>query len=50
MFSVFELVHGYLMVANMHGLLSIYNYPETGPKVGAIFHQNVVSDIVASED
>lgn len=50
MLSLFELVHGYLMVANLNGLLSIYNYPETGPKVGVINHQNALSDIVASED
>ena len=43
-------MHGYLFVANLNGLVSIYDYPNTGSKVGGIFHQNQVSDIVASED
>jgi hypothetical protein len=38
------------MVANLHGLLSIYCYPEMGPKVGAIHHQNALADIVAGEE
>ena len=43
-------MHGYLFVANLSGLVSIYEYPNTVSKVGGIFHQNQVSDIVASED
>jgi hypothetical protein len=38
------------MVANLHGFVSIYNYPETTNKIGGIFHQNQISDILASEE
>ena len=43
-------MYGYLFVANLNGLVSIYEYPNTDSKVGSIFHQNQVSDIVACED
>ncbi len=49
MLNLFELVHGYLMVANLYGFVSIYNYPDTTAKVGGIYHQNPISDIVPSE-
>lgn len=48
--NVFEFIHGYLMIANMNGLLSIYGYPDTSQKLGVIMHQNQLSDIIASED
>ena len=38
------------MVANLHGFVSIYNYPDTTNKIGGIFHQNQISDILASEE
>ena len=36
-------------MVNLNGLFSIYE-PNTGSKLGGIFHQNQVSDIVAFED
>jgi len=38
------------MVANLQGFVSIYNYPETTNKIGGIFHQNQISDILESEE
>lgn len=44
--NLFEFVHGYLMVALINGFVSIYKYPDTSVKIGGIFHQNTISDIV----
>jgi hypothetical protein len=46
MIHLFEFVHGYLLVAALHGFVSIYRYPDTSSKVGGIFHQNKVCSIV----
>lgn len=48
--TLFEVAHGYLMVANYTGLVSIYEYPNIGKKIGAIYHQNQISDILFSEE
>lgn len=48
--NLIEFVHGYLMVANLNGLVSIYPYPDTTNKVGAIMHMSPINDIVSSED
>lgn len=37
------------MVANLNGFVSIYEYPDASNKLGGIFHQNQISDIVPSE-
>lgn len=50
MINLFEMVHGYLMVATLNGFVSIHNYPDTTAKIGGIIHQNQISDIIASED
>jgi hypothetical protein len=49
MINTFEMVHGYLVIANLYGFVSIYNYPDTTNKIGGIYHQNQVSDIIATE-
>jgi len=46
MISLCEIVYGYLMVANLQGVVSIYSYPDTTNKIGAILHQNQITDIV----
>ena len=38
------------MVANLNGLVSVYSYPDTNTKIGAIMHMNPVNDIVAVVD
>ena len=47
---LFEFVHGYLMVAELNGFVSIYGFPDTSEKLGGIMHQNYVSDIIESQD
>ncbi len=47
---IFEFIDSYLMVGNVWGELSLYHYPDTNQKVGAIMHQNTVNDIVYCEE
>jgi hypothetical protein len=46
----FEFVDQLLMVGTVGGDLSIYQFPDTTERVGAIMHQNSVTDIVYCEE
>lgn len=46
--NIFEFVDEYLMVGTIGGQLSIYRYPDTTQKVGGIWLQNQVNDIVTT--
>ena len=37
-------------MASLSGLVSIYGYPRTGPKLGCIYHHNQVGEIIACEE
>ena len=38
------------MVGTVGGDLSIYRFPDTNERIGAIMHQNAVTDIVYCEE
>jgi len=42
------MVDDYLFVGAMGGQLSIYRFPDTSQKIGGIFHQNQICDIVST--
>jgi hypothetical protein len=44
------LVDELLMVGTVGGDLSIYRFPDTTDRIGAIMHQNTVTDIVFCEE
>jgi len=46
--SIFEFLDDYLMVGTVGGQLSIYRFPDTTQKIGGIFHQNTIVDIVTA--
>lgn len=46
----FEFADSLLMVGTVGGDLSFYNYPDTTERIGAILHQNSVTDVVVSEE
>jgi hypothetical protein len=46
--NIFEFVDEYLVVGTIGGQLSIYRYPDTTQKIGGIWLQNQVNDIVTT--
>jgi hypothetical protein len=46
--NIFELVEDYLFVGTIGGELSIYRFPDTTQKIGAICHQNQICDILST--
>lgn len=44
-----EFVGDYLFVANRFGQVSIYRYPDLSKKIGGIYHQNDVNNIVSGQ-
>lgn len=49
-FCFFEFVDQLLMVGTVGGDLTIYRFPDTTERIGAIMHQNSVTDIVYCEE